>query len=67
MQQDRHNNEKTDLQEEIKQMKNDYRVQKVSVSYTQPNLQCRQDLSIVAWTVTGSCELTLTVVLIRIL
>ena len=51
MQQDRHN-EKTDLKEEIRQMKKDNRVQKVSVSYTQPNLQCCQDLSFVAWTIT---------------
>jgi hypothetical protein len=67
MQQDRHNKEKRDLKRENQQLKNDNHVQKVSVAYIQPNLQCCQDLLFVAWPITGSCELTLTAVLIRIL
>jgi hypothetical protein len=56
MQEDRHKKEKRTLKGEIKQLKNDSRVQKVSVACIQPNLQCCQDLSFVAWPITGSCE-----------
>jgi len=40
MQQEKYNREKRALKEEMKQMKIDNRIQKVSVSYIQPNLQC---------------------------
>jgi hypothetical protein len=46
IQQDRYNREKRTLREEMKQMKIDNRIQKVSVSYIQPNLQCCQGLFI---------------------
>jgi hypothetical protein len=40
MQRDRYNREKRALKEEMRQMKIDNRVQKVSVAYIKPNLQC---------------------------
>jgi len=56
MQQDRHDREKRALKEENKELKNNNRVQKVSVSYIQPYLQICQDLLFVSWPITGSCE-----------
>ena len=64
MQEDRHRREKRALKEENEELKNDIRIQKVSVACIQPILRCCQDLLFVVWTITGSCELTLTSVLI---
>ncbi len=56
MQEDRHRREKRALKRENRELKNDGRIQKVSVACIQPIVQCCQDFLFVAWPITGLCE-----------